>query len=140
MKQATPAARALRWLAAIALAACTLPALATPVAVKMRVISGGLAFYMPADAYNKPIVSWDANMKLLVHVVVASNASQVVDETSGRAYMQGNNITLCYRLRKIKIDKTPAEAATAFPEIMEFYLPGASTRKKYDITIKQNCK
>jgi nitrogen fixation protein len=140
MNQATPAVRALRWLAAIAFAACALPALAKPMKVKMRVISGGLASYMPAGAYNKPIVSWDANMKVLVHVVVTSNGSQVVDETSGRAHMQGDNITLCYRVRKIKLDKTPAEAATTFPEIMEFYLPGASTSKKYNITVRQDCR
>ncbi len=138
MKHGTRAAL-LRLLAAVVLFAIALPAMAKPVKVKMRVISGGLALYMPPDAYNKPLLSWDANLKFLVHMVVLSDATLVVDETSGRAYMQGNSITLCYRMRKIKSQKAPS-ASTAFPEIMEFYLPGASTQKKYDITIKRDCK
>ncbi len=139
MKQAKPAAALLRLLVAIVLAACVLPAMAKPVKVRMRVISGGLAFYMPADAYNKPIVSWDAKLHFLVHVVVQSNATQVVDETSGRAYMSGHDITLCYRVRKL-LHPMRSDGSTAFPEIMEFYIPSASTRNKYNITVKQNCK
>lgn len=140
MKKGTPAATLLRLLFVCALAVCALPAMAKPVKVKMRVISGGLAFYMPADAYNKPIVSWDASLRFLVHVVVQSNPSQVVDETSGRAYMQGRDITLCYRVRKIKYEKSAGEATQVFPEIMEFSIPGASTQKKYNITVKRDCK
>lgn len=140
MKRAKPGAL-LRLLAAILLAACALPALAKPVKVKMRVISGGLAFYMPANVYNKPILSWDADLHFLVHVVVQSNASEVVDENSGRAFMTNHDITLCYRVRKIKYAKpAPADAAAVFPEIMEFYIPSASTHKKYNITVKRDCK
>lgn len=141
MNKATRAAALWRLLIVFVLAVFALPAMAKPVKVKMRVISGGLAFYMPADAYNKPILSWDANLKFLVHMVVQSTPSQVVDETSGRAYMQGNAITLCYRLRNIKYEKgAGADATAAFPEIMEFYIPGASTRKKYDVTVRRDCK
>jgi hypothetical protein len=155
MKQATPAAGLLRLLLVFVLAACALPALAKPapsrgkpvsgpgkpVKVKMRVISGGLAFYMPADAYNKPILSWDANLRYLVHVVVQSTGSQVVDETSGRAYLRGRQLTLCYRVRRIPSEKGAAADATApFPEIMEFYIPSASTQNKYDIAVKRDCK
>lgn len=139
MRQSKPAATLRRLLVAIVLAACVLPAMARPVKVRMRVISGGLAFAMPASAYNKPMLSWDAKLHFLVHVVVQSNAAQVVDETSGRAYMTGNKITLCYRIRKIRHAKK-ADLSAAFPEIMEFYIPAASTRKKYTVTVKRNCK
>ena len=138
MNKTTPAAALLRLLVVLVLAVFALPAMARPVPVKMRVISGGLAFYMPADAYNKPILSWDANLKFLVHVVVQSTPSQMVDETSGRAYMRGHAITLCYRVRKIK--GAGSEGSAAFPEIMEFYIPAASTRQKYDISIQRDCK
>lgn len=139
MKQAKLAAALRRLLLAVVMAALVTPAMARPVKVRLRVISGGLAFAMPASAYNKPLLSWDAKLRFLVHVVVQSNATQVVDETSGRGYMTGDKITLCYRVRKIKHAK-PEDSTTVFPEIMEFYVPKASTRKKYTVTVKQNCK
>lgn len=140
MTQATPAATLFRLLVAIILASCTLPAMAQPVKVHMRVISGGLAFQIPTNAYYKPLVSWDANLHFLVHVVVQSDATRVVDETSGRMYMRGQDITLCYSMRKINYENAPPSGATAFPEIMEFHIPQASTQKKYNVTVKQNCK
>jgi len=103
-----------------------------------RVWGGGLAWFISQDAAERPMLSWSSDGT--VRILVILQGGRGVDGKSGRAIVDGDDITLCYGI--LPIQPLPGgllPPRASYPEVLEYTIPGLSTNKDYNIKLSQEC-
>lgn len=102
--------------------------------VTVRKYRDPLAWNIPREQYQKPIWSWvDAGM--LIRIVVMETGGSIVDESSLRAKVDGQEILLCYGYVSPKYSPGAPVPAVFAPVVIEYLISGISRDQQYDVKI-----
>lgn len=96
-------------------------------------------YSVPITEYDKPLEGWLSDGTLIVHILTTATSTSAIDSESGKILVQGDQITLCYKMKEVKYPPGAPIAGVAYTQALEytiFNLP----KKRYSYQISRNCK
>lgn len=126
-----------RFLALLILSLSSLHAFAAT--TTFRVWGSPWLYSVPNTEYDKPFEGRLSNGTLIVHILTTATSTSRVDSESGKILVQGDQITLCYKMKEVKYPPGAPVAAFAYSQALEYSIAGLAN-KKYSYQISRNCK
>lgn len=96
-------------------------------------------YSVPITEYDKPLEGWLSDGTLIVHILTTATSTSAIDSESGKILVQGDKITLCYKMKEVKYPHGAPIAGAAYSQALEYTI-SSLPRKKYSYQISRNCK
>lgn len=131
----TNAYKSLACLAFLALACSP----AHSVTTTFRVWGSPWLYSVPQSEYGKVFEGSLSDGTLILHVLASATGTSAIDTASGKVVVQGEQVTLCYKMKEVKYPPNAPIPAVLYSQALEYTIAGLP-KKKFSYRVSQTCE